>query len=47
MDLRVVGLESAKCIRLPQDKDKWKDIVNTVMNLRTAPSAENYLITSI
>jgi len=34
MDLRERGWESVDWIHLAQDKDEWKAVVNTVMNLR-------------
>jgi hypothetical protein len=29
-----IGIDEANWIRLAQDKDKWLDFVNTVMNFR-------------
>jgi hypothetical protein len=43
MGLKVVESESANCIQVTQDRDKWKAIVNAVTNIRSAPTAENYL----
>jgi hypothetical protein len=34
MDLREVGWEGADLIDLAQDRDRWRAVVNTVMNLR-------------
>jgi hypothetical protein len=34
MDLREIGWGSADWIDLTQDKDQWRALVNTVMNLR-------------
>jgi hypothetical protein len=34
MDLREIGWEGRDWIELAQDRDKWRDLVNTVMNLR-------------
>jgi len=34
MDLREIGLEGVNWIRLTQDMNKWRALVNTVMNLR-------------
>jgi hypothetical protein len=36
MDLREVGIDEAKWIRLAQDRVKWRAFMNTVMNLRVA-----------
>jgi len=33
MYLREIGCESVDCIHLAQDRDKWRAVVNTVMNL--------------
>jgi hypothetical protein len=34
MDLREIGWDGRKCIELAQDRDQWRALVNTVMNLR-------------
>jgi hypothetical protein len=34
MDLRELGLDGVGWIDLAQDKDQWRALVNTVMNLR-------------
>jgi hypothetical protein len=34
MDLRETGLGSVEWIQLAQDTDRWRAVVNTVMNLR-------------
>jgi hypothetical protein len=34
MDLREIGLRSVDWIQLAQDRDRWRALVNTVMNLR-------------
>jgi hypothetical protein len=34
MDLREIGWGSVNWIQLAQDRDRWQDLVNTVMNLR-------------
>jgi hypothetical protein len=33
MDLREIGLDGIDWINLAQDRDQWKALVNTVMNL--------------
>jgi hypothetical protein len=32
--LREIGLDGMDWIDLDQDRDQWRDLVNTVMNLR-------------
>jgi hypothetical protein len=34
MDLRETGWRSVDWIQLAQDRDRWRAVVNTVMNLR-------------
>jgi hypothetical protein len=34
MDLREIGWDGVDWIDLTQDRDQWRDLVNTVMNLR-------------
>jgi hypothetical protein len=34
MDLREIGWGSVDWIQLAQDRDRWQDLANTVMNLR-------------
>jgi hypothetical protein len=34
MDLREIGFRDADCIHLAQYRDRWRAVVNTVMNLR-------------
>jgi hypothetical protein len=36
MDLREIGWDGVDWIDLAQDKDQWRVLVNTVMNLRVA-----------
>jgi hypothetical protein len=34
MDLREIGRDGVDWIELPQNRDQWKALVNTAMNLR-------------
>ena len=34
MDFREVGWEGMHCIDMAQDRDRWRALVNAVMNLR-------------
>jgi hypothetical protein len=34
MDLRVIGWGSVEWIQLAQDRDRWRALVNMVMNLK-------------
>jgi hypothetical protein len=34
MDLREIGWDGMDWIDLAQDRDRWRDLVNMVMNLR-------------
>jgi hypothetical protein len=34
MDLREIEWDGMDCIELAEDKDQWRALVNTVMNLR-------------
>jgi hypothetical protein len=34
MDLREIGLGGVEWIHLAQDRDRWRAVVNAVMNLR-------------
>jgi hypothetical protein len=36
MDLRAIGWDDVDCIDMAQDRDKWKALVNTVLNLRVS-----------
>jgi hypothetical protein len=38
MDLRKIGWGSVDWIQLAQDRDRWRSLVNTVMNLRVLAS---------
>jgi hypothetical protein len=43
MDLREIGWDGMDWIDLDQDRDKWRALVNTVMNLRVPQNAGKFL----
>jgi hypothetical protein len=43
MDLREIGWDSMDWIDLAQDRDQWRALVKTVMNLRVLYKAGKYL----
>jgi len=44
MDLRKIGWEGVDWINLAQDRNQWRSVVNTVMNLRVSQKASNFLL---
>jgi hypothetical protein len=43
MDLREIGWYSMDWIDVTQDRDQWRALVNTVMNLRVPKNARKFL----
>jgi hypothetical protein len=43
IDLREIGWDGIDWIALAQDRDKWRALVNTLMNLRVPYNAGKFL----
>jgi len=43
MNLREIGWKAVDWMHLAQDKDRWRALVNTVMNIRFPKKAGNFL----
>jgi len=42
IDLKELGCEDVQWFDLAQDRNQWRDVVNTVMNLRVPQKAVNF-----
>jgi len=46
MDLQEVGREVMDWIELSQDRDRWRTLVNSVMNIQVPQNAGNFSTSS-
>jgi hypothetical protein len=42
MDVKEIGRDGVDWLHLAQDRDQWRDFVNSLMNLRVSQKAENF-----
>jgi hypothetical protein len=47
MDPRETGWEGVDWMHLAQERNQWRDLLNTVMNLRISLEAGNFLMSSV
>jgi hypothetical protein len=43
MDLMEIGWEDAEWVQMAQDRDQWRAVVNTVMDLRDLAPQSSYM----
>jgi hypothetical protein len=43
MELKEIALEGVDRIHLAQDRDRWRALVNTIMNLRVPQKAGEFI----
>jgi hypothetical protein len=43
MDLKEIGWEEVDWMHLAQDRDQWRGLANTIMNLQDPQTVENFL----
>jgi hypothetical protein len=43
MDLREIGWDGVDWINIARDRDQWRALLNTVLNLRVPLNAEKFL----
>ena len=43
IDVQEMGYEGMEWIDLAQDRDRWRELMNAVVNLRVSQNVENFL----